>query len=93
MLLFSLSFNLYFLTKKNNEVPYEQTYDYLFSRVESYSNHIIRTSYYGKDYFTIPVLTSCGVNDYVNIQQYCLDKSEGGETLANANPSEDLIRC
>ena len=33
-----------------DKIPYEQSYDYLFNRVDSYPNHIIRTQYYGKDY-------------------------------------------
>ena len=57
------------LTKE--ETPYEQTYDYLFNRVDNYPNHIIRTTYYGRDYFTVPVETECGIEDYVMIHQDC----------------------
>jgi len=57
------------LTKE--ETPYEQTYDYLFNRVNNYPSHIIRTTYYGEDYFTVPVKTECGIEDYVIIYQDC----------------------
>ncbi len=61
--------------KSCQDVPYEQTYDYLFKRVDNYPNHIIRTDYYGESYYTVPVETSCGVDDFVMIQQLCKEDS------------------
>ncbi len=52
-------------------VPYEQTYEYLFDKVDSTPTQIIRTNYYGREYFTVPVISNCSFDDYVSINQVC----------------------
>ncbi len=58
---------------QNECVPEEQTYEYLFNKVDSNYNHIVRTDYYGRSYLTIPLLdNSCSAEDYISITQNCI---------------------
>lgn len=67
-----LSFYIGININKKNITPYNQTYKYLFNKVESSENGIIKTEYYGKTYITIPLLhKECSVQDYLSINQSC----------------------
>lgn len=72
-----------------DSTPYEQTYKYLFERVESHPNHIIRIDYYGKSYFTIPVLNqSWKEGDHIQITQQHLKSGE-----STSNQEGNILYC
>ncbi len=72
ILILSLTGNIEAHNKEEKIIPYEQSYEYLFDRVDSYPSHIIRTDYYGREYITVPLLVkNCSVEDYILIKQDC----------------------
>ena len=56
--------------------PYEQTYQYLFNKVQSEPNTFFIVDYFGTSYLVTPIIINCSKDDYLGVFMGCKSKGD-----------------